>query len=244
MDFKKTLLGVQIYVHLVFLAGLFYVPWPLSIATIIMSQIIYVGLCGTVYYHRVVAHKNPIIPWIENGLLFLSWIGASGSAIAWAGTHRKHHRYVDTEKDPHCPKYVGVLRAYWYSSGGDDIVRYAPDLLRKPLYLFQHKYYFLFLLIAHGLGLLVLSFQMYWAFLVVPAFLMWFAGSTVNVFCHDKNGPINIPLLGVIHAGEGWHSNHHQNPTNGSFQHWSDWGQYLFKLIRRRESFREPAKVL
>ncbi len=32
-------------------------------------------------------------------MILLSWLGATSSALAWAGVHRKHHRYSDTEKD-------------------------------------------------------------------------------------------------------------------------------------------------
>jgi stearoyl-CoA desaturase (delta-9 desaturase) len=169
---RHKLLLIQIYAHILFLVGLVLLSATISIPTIIISQIIYVGICGTAFFHRTVSHKNKINPTIEKILILLSWVGMSGSALAWAGTHRKHHRYTDTEKDPHSPKYHGRLRTYWYSSGAGDIIRYVPDLLRKPWYLFQHKYYFKVLLVLHTLGLLFLSFTYYWALLIVPAFLM------------------------------------------------------------------------
>lgn len=233
MNFKQTLLSTQIYAHIVFLIGLFTISWHISLPIIIISQIIYVGFCGTVFFHRTVAHKNSLNPVIEKILLIISWLGMSGSALAWAGTHRKHHRYSDTEKDPHCPIHHGRLKAYWYSSGNEDIIRYVPDLLRKPWYIFQHTHYFKILLIVHIVGLLLLPFYVYWSILIVPAFLMWFAGSSVNIFCHDKNGPRNIGLLGYIHAGEGWHANHHNDPANTSFKHPADWGGIIHNIIKR-----------
>lgn len=234
MNFKNALMLSQIYIHIGFFIGLFFVPFSSALLIILVSQIVYVGLCGTVYFHRVLAHRHPIHPIFDRILLFLSWVGVSGSAIAWAGTHRKHHRHSDTDRDPHSPKHSGWLRTYWYSSGDEDIVRYVPDLLRQPRYILQHKNYFKLLLILHTAGILLLPPMWYWGLLIVPAFLMWLAGSSTNILCHDNNGPINRPLLGFLMAGEGWHQNHHQEPNKSSFGHWSDWGQYIYNVIKVR----------
>ena len=171
MNFKKLLVALQLYIHVVFIVGLFLVSPLISIPAIIVCQIVFVGLCGTVFYHRVTAHKNAIIPSLEKVLLLLSWIGASGSAIAWTGTHRVHHRFTDTERDPHSPSHHGALRTYWLSSGDVNIIKYVPDLLRKPWYTFQHRYYFHVLGLLHVFGILLLPFNIYWCVLIVPAFL-------------------------------------------------------------------------
>lgn len=233
MDLRQSLLLTQIYAHILFVIGLFSLPLWYTIPVIIVCQIIFVGLCGTVFYHRVVTHKNPVSERMERFLLLLSWVGASGSALGWAGTHRAHHRYSDTERDPHSPQHIGVVRTYWWSSGNTNIVRFVPDLLRKPWYVFQHNHYFKVLLGLHIIGLLVLPFALYWAILITPAFLMWFAGSTVNVFGHDSNGPVNSNFWGWLHAGEGWHKNHHDNAASVDFHPRWDWGGYIYRLIAK-----------
>lgn len=231
-NLRIRLLVTQIYIHIMFAIGLFMVsPW-VSIPALVISQIIFVGLCGTVFYHRVVTHKNPIKPAIEKLLLVLSWIGASGSAIAWAATHRMHHRWGDTDKDPHSPKFMGKFQVYWWSSGSEGSIKYVPDLLRKPLYVWQHRHYFLGLLVYHILIITVLPFQWYWALAIVPAFSMWFAGSITNVFGHDNSGPTNNDILGVLFAGEGWHKNHHDNPQSPEFNNRWDWGGAIYRLIK------------
>ncbi len=233
MSYKQKLLYTQIYLHLVFVLGLIWLPLTLTVPTIILSQIVYVGLCGTMLFHRTISHKNPINPVAEKVLLLLSWLGATSSAIAWSGVHRKHHRYSDTDKDPHSPIILGRFKSYWQLSEGDkDIIRYVPDLLKKPLYVFQHKYYFQVLHSLHILGLVLLPLQYYWMLLVVPAVLMWMGGSLINVFCHDKAGPTNIALLGFFNAGEGWHKNHHEQPGNPSFRHWADWGGHIHQILK------------
>jgi fatty-acid desaturase len=233
MNFRKALLILQMYVHVFFFAGLFFIPLSQALVFIVLSQIIYVGFCGTGFYHRTVAHRNEIYPFFDTLFLMLSWVGISGSAIAWAGTHRKHHRFSDTDRDPHSPIRGSKLKAYWYSSGSEDVVKYVPDLLRKKHYLFQHKHYFKVLLGLHALGALFLPIAWYWGLLITPAFTMWFAGSSINAFCHDQKGPINVPILGWLHAGEGFHQNHHNEPKNSSFRHWGDWGYYLHVLVRK-----------
>jgi len=233
MTYKQKLLATQVYIHIMFIVGLIMLPWYLTIPTIILSQIVYSGLCGTVLFHRVVTHKNEINPFIEKILILMSWLGATSSALAWAGTHRKHHRFSDTEKDPHSPIVMNKFKAYWQLSNNDkDIIRYVPDLLRKPLHLFQHKNYFIVLHLIHIIGLLLLPLQWYWVFLIVPGFLMWFTGSMVNCFCHDKNGPINSAILSILLVGEGMHKNHHVDPADPNFGHATDWGYKLYKLVK------------
>jgi len=232
MNSRKLLLILQILIHCGFFAGLFFVNVYWAIFTILICYIIFVGACGTVLFHRVITHKNKINPLIEKILLVLSTIGVSGSAIGWAGTHRMHHRFSDTLKDPHSPQHSGIIKTYWYSSGGPEIIRYVPDLLRKPLYLFQHRYYFQLLLTFHAIVLLTCPLIWYWSICIVPAFLMWFAGSTVNCLGHDDNGPINSDIMGLLFAGEGWHKNHHDNPSNPNFNNKYDLGNLIYKMIK------------
>ena len=233
MTFKQKLVASQIYIHILFFVGLIMLPWYVTVPTIIISQIIYAGFCGTLFFHRVATHKNAINPVVEKVLLILSWLGVTSSALAWAGVHRKHHRYSDTDRDPHCPIRMGKFRAYWQLSTSDtDIIKYVPDLLRKPWYVFQHRHYFFVLYIIHILGLLFLPLVWYWILLLVPAFLMWFSGSMVNCFCHDKIGSINSVPFSILLAGEGMHKNHHDDPSNPNFGHVTDWGYYLYKVTK------------
>jgi len=233
MTFKQKLISMQIYIHTIFIVGLWILPLAYTIPTIIVCHIIWVGFCGTVFLHRVVTHKNSINPIIEHILLILSTVGCVSSAIAWAGSHRKHHRYSDTVQDPHSPVVLGKFKAYWQLSTVDsDIIRYVPELTKKRWYLIQHKHYFSILSILHILAIVTLPFNLYWALLVCPAFLMWFIGSVVNCFGHNINGPKNNIALSIITAGEGTHKNHHLTPANPNFNHWSDWGYAIFKLIK------------
>jgi stearoyl-CoA desaturase (delta-9 desaturase) len=131
---------------------------------------------------------------------------------------------------------LGKFRAYWQLSDNDsDVIKYVPDLLRKPWYVYQHRYYFEILFAVHIYAMVFLPFIWYWALLVVPGFLMWFGGSMINIFCHDKNGPTNVALLAILNGGEGWHKNHHSDPSNTSFGNWFDWPGKLHNLLRYKK---------
>lgn len=231
MNFK-TLLLFQIYIHIFFVVGLIQFVSLSNILIILLFHIIFSGLCGTVFYHRVVTHKNLIKSFFENLLLILSTIGMSGSALAWAATHRQHHKFSDTEKDPHSPKYKGYLRTYWYSSAGPWSIRYVPDLLRNKKYLFQHNYYFHINILYHLIIFITTPIEIYWLLCIVPGFLMWFTGSIINCFSHATTGPINNTILGILTLGEGWHKNHHNQASNIRFNSNLDLGYFLYKLIK------------
>lgn len=236
VSFREKLLFTQIYVHVVFLLGLFTSSFSaLQIITILaIGQIVFVGGCGTSFFHRALAHRQPLSLLAHRTMIVLSWIGASSSALAWVGHHRMHHQYADTIKDPHSPTYHGIFKTYWTTNGDSSVMRYVTDLVSDKWLLFQHRHYFKGLFAMHGLGLVFLPFSWYWAALIVPAFLMWFAGSSVNVLCHDTLGPRNVPFLGWLHAGEGWHANHHSNPGDREFSKGKDWGYWVHKLLARK----------
>lgn len=231
MNFRLVLLLTQIYIHVNFFIGLLLFDFWFITVSLIVCHLIFSGLCGTVFFHRVVTHKNRINPVMENILLFLSTLGASGSALGWAATHRAHHKYSDTEKDPHSPKYMGLIKTYWYSSADSKSIRFVPDLLREKKYLFQHKHYFLLLLFLHLTIFFAFGYSTYWVLCIIPAFVMWFTGSIVNCFSHNKNGPVNNYLLGIFLLGEGWHKNHHNSASNPRFGKF-DLGYLLYKGIK------------
>ena len=68
-------------------------------------------------YHRYFAHggkqQHPVLEIIY---LYFGLLCGGRSLLTWAGVHRMHHAYADTENDPHSPKnhpwYV-VLFSLW-----------------------------------------------------------------------------------------------------------------------------------
>ncbi|GKD07480.1 fatty acid desaturase, type 1 protein [Tanacetum coccineum] len=72
------------------------------------------GLGVTIGYHRLLTHKSFKIPkWLKYIIVYCGAQSGEGEPIYWVSVHKNHHKYVDTEKDPHTPK-----EGFWFSHMG------------------------------------------------------------------------------------------------------------------------------
>lgn len=190
------------------------------------------GLGIAVGFHRVYSHQcyNPK-PWLDNIILFFGTIACQASSLTWVSVHiGYHHRYTDTDKDPHTPK-KGLWHSFlgWTSTIGPETIsyRYAVKLLRKPNHVFFHKYYFR---IVWGFALvfaLVFGLKAFLFGYCIAAMISVLQDNLVNVFGHlpklgyrnfeTKDQSSNFIPLGYFGWGQGWHNNHHQEPGNFDF---------------------------
>lgn len=81
-------------------------------------------------------------------LLYLNQIFFQNSVIEWSRDHRVHHKYSETDADPHNAK-----RGFFFSHMGWLLCRKHPDVIEQgkkldisdlyadPIIRFQHKYY-------------------------------------------------------------------------------------------------------
>ena len=193
-------------------------------------------------YHRGLSHRSWNMPkTFEYFGVFCATIGMTGSAFSWVAIHRKHHRFTDTKQDPHSPSHKGFIFCQWLSMFIPVEMRYIPDLLKRPFYKFQHKYYFV-ITFVYGLILYFID-----PFLVVtawlaPAAILWNAGSFIVTLAHlwgakaskQMDQSKNNWLLALFIWGEGWHDNHHYNPESPRFsKYWWQWdpGYYIIYLL-------------
>lgn len=195
--------------------------WTVAIFVYFMNGCI--GMTAT--YHRLISHKSWECPKvIEYFGALCATIGLTGSAISWVAIHRKHHRYTDLDGDPHAPSKKGFIYCHWFSMFEHVEVRYVLDIIKEPFYVFQHRYYFLinslyaFLLCCFDPRALIYAW-------LAPACILWNAGSSIVTLSHlfganpnrlDSHAR-NIPLLGFLVWGEGWHNNHHHAPKSANF---------------------------
>lgn len=180
------------------------------------------GIGVTLGFHRLVSHRSFQTPkWLEYCLIFCGTLACQGGPIDWIGLHRIHHKYSDTEPDPH-----NSNRGFWWSHmdwmfhklpANDAVPRYTQDIKDDPFYKFCQNN---LILIQVALGLLLYAFggwpYVIWgifARLVVVFHCTWFVNSATHKFGYKRyesnDNSRNCWWVALLTFGEGWHNNHH-----------------------------------
>jgi stearoyl-CoA desaturase (Delta-9 desaturase) len=205
-------------------------------SALILGAVLYVTRMFfiTAGYHRYFAHRSYRLRRIPQFIMALGGLTAvQQGPLWWAAHHRDHHRYTDTERDPHSP-----LQGFWWShvgwivSGRFDKTDYdaIEDFSRFPelRWLNEHDW-------VGPVGLGLASFLIAgWSGLIVGFFgstvLLWHATFAVNSFSHllgrrryaTTDSSRNNWIIALLTLGEGWHNNHHHYPRSArqGFRFW------------------------
>jgi stearoyl-CoA desaturase (delta-9 desaturase) len=212
----------------------------------IIALFIYVikGTIASAVIHRRLSHKSyNMNKYLEYFLATIAVAGTNASPISWVAVHRQHHHYADQPNDPHSPLHIPIQKIML--SRFDNInLLYAKDLLKSKFYYVLHKWHWVSTLVVIAILYCIDPRAIIYAWLI-PIFLQTFSGSFVNIANHSKLGYRNYDtsdtsynniLMGYLLFGEGWHNNHHNNPTNPNFgQKWweFDLGYQMIKIIRK-----------
>ena len=144
--------------------------------------------------------------------LFLAMLAFSRSPLSWIGAHRIHHRYSDTEKDPHSPTYKGFWNVLFNNWNVKKIDRpYVRDLYKNPRIMFFHKHW-LKLHIATAVITLLISVPIFIIFVLSPLVLGFISYGIFNALGHKDNEAVTNKFINFLSAGEGHHNVHHNNP--------------------------------
>jgi stearoyl-CoA desaturase (Delta-9 desaturase) len=207
-----------------------------------------IRMCAiTAGYHRYFSHRSFRTSRIGQFILaVLCQSSAQRGVIWWAAKHRAHHKYSDTELDPHSPRHRGFWFAHigWIFSPPVREADYSlvPDLMRFPelRWLDRQKY-----LPAMALGVAV-WFVAGWPGLFVGFFLstvfLYHCSFAINSLAHltgkqryiTGDDSRNSWWLALLTFGEGWHNNHHhfQSSLRQGFYWWEvDFTFYVVKLL-------------
>ena len=163
----------------------------------------------------------------------------------WAGHHRHHHRYSDTERDIHSPR-----KGFWWSHVGwivcdkynETLYDNIKDFAKYPELRWLNKHDWVppwtlgvaCFLIGGWPGLFVGFF--------LSTVLLWHGTFTINSLAHvfgrrrydTADTSRNSFLLALITLGEGWHNNHHHYPASArqGFFWWEiDVTYYMLKML-------------
>ena len=210
------------------------------ITTVMYFAIVTLGI--SVGYHRYLSHGMlEVNRFWQFILTFFAHIMMVGSAIEWVSQHREHHRYSDTESDPHSPTFRGWFRSHFLQVYSIPSVKYAVHLLRLPEYRFQHQYYW-HLIGAWLILLYIIDPQSILYAWLAPAGLAKLIGSLVYSYSHRGGRPQNDTWVGYLTGGEGWHHNHHSNPKAYRW-HQHDLGAWVIDRIATNVKSK-PDKVI
>ena len=137
--------------HVMYLIGIYQLIVHQKFATM-MFGIWYGWWCGvsiTAGAHRLWAHRSYEAHWSVRLFLAIGFtISGQSSILDWCRGHRVHHKWSDTDSDPH-----NVKRGFWFAHLGwlyatehPDVIRAetqirTDDLESDPIVHFQHKYY-------------------------------------------------------------------------------------------------------
>lgn len=202
----------------------------LSTATVVLA-ILFMGATGlaiTAGYHRLFSHRTYRTVWPIR-LLYLLFGAASfeGSALEWCTDHRKHHLYVDTDKDPY-----NINQGFWYAHIGWLIFldtskrdfKNVNDLTEDPLVRFQHRFFVpLATIMGFFLPAAIASiWGDFWGGLIIAGALRIVLNQhltfCINSVCHmfgkreysEQQTARDNWVTALFTYGEGFHNFHHQ----------------------------------
>lgn len=234
----STLTAVVIF-HALALAALFTFDWNNLIAALILWWV--AGSWGIgMAYHRLLTHRGFKAPkWLEYFLTACGTLGMQSGPISWVTTHRIHHAFTETDKDPHSPRngtywsHIGwIFRGTAQNHSETVMRRYSPDLVKDPVHRFLNDYYYVptvilaVILLAIGGPSMVL-----WGVFLRIVF-GWHSTWLVNSATHlwgsrrfeTRDDSRNNGLIAALTFGEGWHNNHHAYPR--SARHGLTWREF------------------
>ncbi|XP_044737353.1 acyl-CoA Delta-9 desaturase-like [Chrysoperla carnea] len=194
------------------------------------------SLAVTAGSHRLWSHRAYKATWqLKLILMIFQTISFQGSIYRWCRDHRVHHKYTDTDADPHNSR-----RGAFYSHIGWLMVKRHPqyveklklidmsDLKNDPLLKFQIRYYFPLLFSLCFLLPTIIpwyfwneTLQNAWFICVCFRYIFTFQVTClVNSWAHiwgtqpydTRSSGRETFFTSALTFGEGWHNFHHTFP--------------------------------
>ena len=189
-------------------------------------------------YHRYLSHRSWNCPrWYETLASVVGVFSFTGSTISRTVTHRQHHAFVDTDKDPHSPLLSPWYKIYFPFFNQRKInSNLAKDLISDPLHRHIHKFYLLIILAGYIVVWTLAGVNWAITLTIAPGALCWANVCFLNIFGHQSNGGTNSGILSFVTLGEGNHKYHHTNPTaSNTGGDDFDLAYQLIRLVERKQ---------
>ena len=223
-------------VHIVAFVGLLTVP-KCSYDTLIFAFALWPisGFGITVGVHRLWSHRSYEASFpVRLFLMLCNSIANQGSIYHWARDHRVHHKYSETEADPH-----NATRGFFFAHMGWLYVKKHPDIIKAgreldfsdlnedATVMFQKKldpWFTLYMCFVMPAQVAQLWGEDFWnAFFVagclrycVVLHFTWLVNSAAHLSGDHPydvlSYPAENPIVSFCSVGEGWHNWHHKYP--------------------------------
>jgi fatty-acid desaturase len=240
----NTITAVTIF-HVFAVVALFTFSWQNFAAAFVLWWI--AGSLGIgVGYHRLLTHRGFVAPkWLEYSLSVLGTLALQSGPLTWVTTHRLHHAFTETDKDPHSPRHgtywahMGwIFRGTAQNQSWTTMMRYCPDLTRDRFQVALNKYYYIPTIVAAGILFAIGGWTMVvWAIGLRTVFgwhMTWLVNSATHLWgtrrFETRDDSRNNALIAAVTFGEGWHNNHHAFPR--SSRHGLSWYQIDINWIQ------------
>ncbi len=207
--------------------------WPAVAAAAALYFVRMFAITG--FYHRYFSHRS-----FKTGRFRQFLFAVLGNSAVqrgplwWASHHRHHHRFADTDEDPHSPSRHGFWWSHigWLTSAGNFPTRrgYVKDWMRYPELVWLNRFDtlvpFLTAVALYAFGAVLNAFapqlgtsgaqMVVWGFFISST-VLFHATVTINSLDHmlgtrrydTPDTSRNNLWLALLTLGEGWHNNHH-----------------------------------
>ena len=216
-----------------------FLPWFFTwsgLAILLVMMWVSGGLGITLCFHRLLTHRSFRTPkWCEYVLTIFGCTAWQGAPANWVGVHRLHHKFADSDHDPHSPRHgftwSHILWTLHHSVEGIRGIDAARDLMRdRPMRWINRLYWLPQIILAgalFGIGWAVgghwtaLSWVVWGVALrtILVFHGTWFVNSAAHTWGY-QNYPetgehsTNLWWVAIVSFGEGWHNNHHRHPRS------------------------------
>jgi len=229
------------------LAGvaLFFFSWQNLAAAVILWWV--AGSWGIgIGFHRLLTHRGlKTSRWFMRFLATCGTLAVQSGPIAWVTTHRIHHAFTETDRDPHSPRngtywaHIGwIFRGTAQTHSEVTIQKYSPDLVKDNYLRVIDKYYWMASVIAGVVLGLIGGWQMVlWGVFLRTVFgwhMTWLVNSATHLWgtkrFDTRDDSRNNGLIAMLTFGEGWHNNHHAIPR--SARHGLTWREFDINWVQ------------
>jgi stearoyl-CoA desaturase (delta-9 desaturase) len=240
-------IAIVISFHLAFIPAFFTFSWS-NLAALLIGNWIVGSLGVGLGWHRLLTHRGFKAPkWLEYLLTALGTMSIQDSPDKWVATHRIHHAFVETEKDPHSTRpgfwWAQMGWVVWGTAQDHDtatLERYVPDLIKDKGHAFITRFYYVPIIISALILFAIGGWTMVvwgvFARVVLGWHTTWFVNSLSHLYgkreFETRDDSTNNWFVALLTFGEGWHNNHHAFPT--SARHGLKWYQFDMNWIAIR----------